>query len=366
MGTLADGTVIPSDLCSDPRGEAEEMGVFTSTSLRQGEVIEIIPPGHPRASGSGLVEYRVAVQFRDGAGPCVTKDVFNCVPVSLFGGVADCTHTTYRARTKPPPRGSVISDGSKVLVLCVNGDVSRGYIIGGQPQRNKGDGHNLFFEFNGVTFAIDNDGQLKVQFKGKTDAKGDLIGEDNGPTTLEITKDGSVELYTADRNQLLKLNHADKKAEFNFDTEWNVKVNGDGKQSCGGALTLDAGSIIGIKAGAAMSIETGAALTMTISGAMIVKPSGGMQLGAATDATLKGATYRRAQQELNNKLRSGLSDLGGKLQAAGPAMISANPALAGAAAQLAQAGVACSNMASAIADFESKASAFLSSKNKSD
>jgi hypothetical protein len=341
---LDDNTVVPSFQGLRRRGVAEDTGNLSNLALRMGEVRDIVYPDDDRSISKAFIEYSVEVQHRDGRRPGTTSMYLGCTISNLFGGAADVFRYTLRKDDQSKESKEGVGVGSKVLLLCVNGQSTRAMIIGGlrdtktneEDVDDKEDGHNLYFEFNGISFTINKDGEATMAFRGPTKVDGDLdkdAGADdkNGPTTISILKNGNLYVYTKDEKQSILIDHENKKAAFVFDSEWDVKVSGK--------IALTADDNVTIK-------------------------SKGVLIGDATDKMLLATTYRSAEQTLHNQLVAGLNQLSAAISSFATAL-GPTPA-APAAASLAPAVVGCTSMVSAIQSFEAQAQTYLSTKNKND
>lgn len=389
---LRDGTIIPSELAAvDTGGGIFGSSAFGNTALRVGEVVEMLYPSNERNLSKKFIEYRVAVQQRDGEGGAVLTIYNNCMLLNGFGGLADKTRHTLRADASTERNGDGLGRGSKVLILCVNGETNQAVILGGVRDENDADldreedGHNLYREFNGIGFAIDKFGQLKVQFRGATTIDGKLdaaheASEENGPTTIEMQKDGSVEVYTKDRAQRLKVDHANKKTEFHFDKLWDVQVNEKVTEKYGAEWECSVGATITIQAEKDIVIKSATGTwTAECAGRSYIK-SAGLHVGKATDAFMLGTTYRAAESQLHAKLIASLTALSVQLGLAGGAVVAAcgpmpipvigpglaTPSLAVAGGALTSSVAIVIQMVTALTAFEAQAPRYLSLKNKND
>lgn len=374
--TLPDGTVLPSYFGSDPMGQRQGLSAFNNMSLRQGEVSKVIYPDDPKSISGTVVEYSVVVQVRDGNGPAASVTYPNCTVANLFGGVSDVLRYTLRARTSSPEKGETISDGSKVLVLCVNGELRRAIIVGGindsqdlaaqdLSTEKKADGHNLRFEFNGAQVAINDAGEVQVRYRGKTKVDGSLddSADSNAEgSTVIFDKTGGIKLYTKDQAQYVYLNNKDKKIEILADSDWNVKSNQ--------TLTFNTGGD--------MSFTSSAKCLVTASNNVFIKSSG-VLVGSATDAWMLGSTYRRNETVMLKQISAGMKALAGSLggiaaglqTAAATLPLPGGPAAAAVGLQAAAAAMVTTppifaQMAAAIEAFEALAPLYLSKKNKND
>jgi hypothetical protein len=387
---LDDNTVVPSFQGLIKRGRAEPTGNLSNLALRMGEVKDIIYKDDQKSITKQFTEYTVEVQHRDGGHAGTTTKYIGCLVNNLFGGAADTFRYTLRKddqSKKQTTDDDGIGVGSKVLLLCVNGQTTRAMIMGGlrdikvkeKDEDKKDDGHNLFFEFNGISVAINKDGEAKIAFRGATKVDGTLdtdagADEKKGPTTVEFLKNGNLKIYTKDDKQHVLIDHENKKADFLFDEEWKVKVNKKVTEDYGDAWECSVGSSIKITAKKDISFETsGGDWNMKASGKVTIKSSG-VQTGDATDATMMGDTFRNAQKTMNNALSQGFQDLIQQLTQIGIAVNGPLkiPMVGGAAAS-AVAGPAViqcvqivGKMMAAIKTFEGQSSGYLSTKNKSD
>jgi hypothetical protein len=369
---LADNTVIPSYLGMRSRGRPGDNGSQNNLALRMGEVKELVYPDNPRNISKRFIEYRVEVQHSDGNGPGVGAIYEGCILANPLGGMADRSSFTLRADEAAQASPDGIGTGSKVLLLCVNGQTTQAVIISGvrdttQDQttvESKADGHNLFWEFNGIGFKVNKDGEATVSFRGATKTDGTLAGADNGPTTVQFLKNGNLEIRTKDSNQSIVIDNEHKKVAFNFDSEWTVNVNGSGSQTYGKDWKATAGTTITLAATGAIAL-TSSTGTMALSCAGgLSLTSAGLSIGKATDAMIKGSTFRAHQSAMHQHLMAQLQALSAALAAAGTALAASQFPSAG--TQLGLAATAAASMTTAIGQFEGQAHEILSTVNKAD
>lgn len=252
------GDVVPSFLQQD--GEAPKGIPFLSdNSLHPGEVQEIIYPSDPRSRSKRVNEYSVYVQIRQN-GTAVTKIFPNCVMVNDFAGFADKLTYTLRAEKNADSRNSskskIDGKGSKVLILCLNGETNSALIIGGMRDGKDSDpktdelGHHLHFSFNGVDFDIDKDGQLALTVRGATDAM-NVSTNENLPSTLTIDKQGTITAATKEGKDSIVIEHgkitvtSDSEIEVNTKT---AKVTADKVSIVSDQIELGSEGIYGVPA----------------------------------------------------------------------------------------------------------------------
>lgn len=180
---------------------------FGEYSLREGEIVDVYDPEHPRNYSKTTTEYIVELQFRSGFTSPGSRSV-RAVLADNFGGIADFSSFSLRKRTNKVTRNSPETDGARVLVLCLNGDESHGVIIAGLKNTNVKNfpeikdiaGRFKNWVFNGVSAFINDSGELKISAAGatKNDGTPDERNEDNHGPYVKFTKNGN--LYVTDNN----------------------------------------------------------------------------------------------------------------------------------------------------------------------
>jgi hypothetical protein len=226
--------VIPSFL----GGEHFDGNMFGNLRLRPGEVQAIYGKNHPKNVSKKFNEYQVFVEERVN-NTAVSRMYEHVVAVDLFGGVADTFTKTYRAdpsarRKHTPHKPSV---GSKVLLMCVNGETHNAYIVGGLrdsagPDDDPELGHHLHFRFNGIDVSINKDGELTLQYQGAMNADGSTaegVDEKALGTTIKLTKDGNVKIADAvtdgdevKEKNVIFLDHVNSKLQLTADVQVDV------------------------------------------------------------------------------------------------------------------------------------------------
>ena len=369
---LSDGTFIPSYLGVTNRGsDSGSTSMLNDYVLRFGEVKKVVFPDDPQSYGKKTVEYEVEVQYREGNGSPVTSIYRGCTTSTMFGGAADRFHATLR----PDASGgdSAVGNGSKVLLLCLSGDQQKAIILGGiedpsvARKEKKDSGHNLHFEFNGIRFTIDAEGQATMTFRGATKPNGNLTDEAErtaSSTSIKFSKNGNVSIYTPGEAQFIQIDHENKEVLVQADKNWQVDVV-DGTARLGSTGDFN--------------IRTRAALNMDATQNVNIR-SRGVLVGDATDAWLKGTTYRTSQGALHAQMSSTFGILAGLVSAAGASLtagsaLNAIPIVGGllaaplfitAGVSLTSAGPLFGAMAGYIQAFEGQSFSYLSLKNKGD
>lgn len=368
---LDDGTVIPSHLGFEARSNTSDTGIQSDFVLRYGEVKELILPSDPRNFNRRFIEYSVDVTSKNGNGPRTTIRYYATKLSNPFGGGTDILRYTFRTGT---PDATLTSAGSKVLLLCLDGDRPRAFIIGGVRDTYWGQntpngldhdlGTNLYFQYNGLSANIQEDGSLTLLYNGPTLIDGTLSAttpKENTGSGFQFDNDGSVQLYGPpnENQQSIFIDNDQKTFTVSADTALNT--------SSQGTMTCTAMDNISIQS------TDGAIFLQADSNVSIL--SAGVLTGAATDFTMLGTSFRAAQKKMNKAVSNAASQANSALQQAsqylsatssGLSSPSAAAAMGNAAAAIAQAAVALSAIASAINSFESNAQKYLSKVNKSD
>ncbi len=383
---LPNGHVIPSYMGVRTRGEAPVDDRFTNFALRRGEVREVIYPSDSRSVSKHFVEYLVEVEQSDVGAHGGSTLYLGCIAANTFGGFADKLRYTLRADSGETTREDGIGTGAKVLLLCINGHTDSAIILGGvpdpsmSPPDSQQDGHHLTFEFNGVSAQINKDGEFKLQFRGKTKVDGSLDApEEAQPTTLEIRKDGSFEVYTKDGQQSICLDHASGKLSVLADNELGVTVNEALKVETGDTAEFDFGDDCTLAIDGSLEIDASGAIDITAN-RLVTIDSAGVHIGMATENFPKFLTYRTNEQILHANIQAGLGQVAGLVGGAAASIIAASalhtipiagpmvaaPTLQAAGQTLLQVVVAVSQMIGAIIAFEAQAPRYLSLFNWND
>lgn len=223
----------------------DDGGAFGDVSLRVGEVLELVYPEDPRSQTKRFIEYRVLVRHRANK-TAVTKEYVGCCLWNPLGGFVDRATWTLRGDQQAGQKGRP-AKGSKVLLLCINGERANPVILGGiRDQRDESEakgaakerGHFLELEFNGLNVEIDDSGALKVLRKGPTDADGKLdenkVKPDAVGAFIRFGANGGIAIGTfeaKDENderplQRLVLDHHNRQVSLDADKALNVTVVG--------------------------------------------------------------------------------------------------------------------------------------------
>ena len=203
-------------------------GAYSNFIFRQGEVLEIIYPDSPKSVSKTFTEYNVLVAHYENE-VIGHKLYHNCRLINSLAGGADRCTWTLRASTKPV-EDYKSSDGSKVLVLCVEGSYNRAIIVGGILDErcggdNKQDGHHFNWEFNGVNFKVNDDGSWDITNKGKNTNLGnpDPKADQNGiGTTVKVEANGNFIVSSPKNNQSVVIDNTNNTITINGDQDVTI------------------------------------------------------------------------------------------------------------------------------------------------
>lgn len=328
-----EGTVAPAFMSKSMLGRPEDH--LKKLPLRMGRIIKIHAPGTPTCRNKKFFEYDVLVDDGSENNPSTRFTLSHCWMISQFGGAADHSSWTPRVLQERSLKHDFVDEksyghGSRVLVLCINGSGFGGIILGGVQHTLKKDGdstalgHHLLWEFNGIRANVDKDGQLHVTYNGKTLETGlpDNVSADVVGTGVHMLQDGGLKVNTKDEEQFIFVDHASHILSLQAKNDFKVLSNGTMTLESKGASKWTIGSTLDVEALGEINVKSTAGLIKT--------SSLGVHHGLATDAMVKGTTYRAAESVSNAGIMAGMQTV-----AAGMAAVAAALATAGAAIQAA-------------------------------
>lgn len=201
MAALDDGTIIPSFLKVTDTSQ-EVFGYENSVndySLRVGRILKAYSPSDTQNRNKKVIEYDVSVRHADGTSGYTDISYPRVRVASLFGGVAD--YLRWTPRIDNFDYVSQFGLGSKVLLLCINGNQRVAYIIGGIPHPDDGvsslsfkESPYLEFEFNGIYVHIDKDGTFSLIHRGPTGPDGDILTDAGTNSSIQFSSEGNITL----------------------------------------------------------------------------------------------------------------------------------------------------------------------------
>lgn len=328
-------TVIPSHLSVGRTPAQAPLHAYNNQILRIGEVQKVWWPDDKNNFSKTVPEYDVLVSHRDGMSG-TTMIYANCTLQSIFGSIADLT--SWGLRIPETPSAAIknninIGKGTKVLLLCVNGETANAIILGGLKDGNddgkimgkapKDLGQYYYTRYNGIEHYINDDGEYKVTYTGKSKIDGTTdVGSSDQGSYLFLGLKGKAQLADKDAKNAVTIDHENSKVTVSIDK--------------------------------------------------------GFEIGSASDKMILGSTYRDKEHSMNNDLKQGFSDLFQYILQASIYLtacavplkipvtggIAASPLIQQAATQLQQASQSLQKMQMAINTFESSSDKYLSSKCK--
>lgn len=241
-------TVLPSYLMFQQDSQPLRERLSTEFAMRPGVVVQKYAPDSDDSYSKKYWEYDVQVVMQDGAGEQPTTRIYShCPIVSMYGGVADYDYWAPRIEEPKKTDAGATEEsgvkydpdspnlGSNVLVMCINAEASKGYIVGalhheksGDPPKELGDGPYREVQYNGVNLKINKDGELFVHRKGPTKIDGEPVNNDGDKVKqpqLSIDKNGLVTVKTGDGKQVIKLDLDNGKLEILADKGVTVEVS---------------------------------------------------------------------------------------------------------------------------------------------
>lgn len=227
---LRDGGVLPHGLMGiDSQSMLSGFNkTYKNFALRAGIVVKSYAIDNDLNISKLAPEYDVVVIEQDGNRAITPITYRNCISANSFGSISDYFEARLRSQEtidNKQTQGKDFSgqDGAIVLLLCLDGTSEKAVIIGAlnHPDRKTklvGEEQILSGEFNGVSISVADDGSANLTFKGATDNKGKPLDSAQGNTTIDIEKDGSVQLKHSGATQRIE-------------KEGNVSLNNIGSTS---------------------------------------------------------------------------------------------------------------------------------------
>jgi len=200
---------IPSIYSVSSLGYGHHGGTLPSgnVKLRYGEVKREILPTSQESYSKSYREYEVLVQHYEG-GSATHRMYHHCMVMNDLAGLGDFSTQALRVSDKPDFQ---LGNGSRVFILCVEGNDARGVIIGGPAQkRDLSEGTSKRSQFNGVDFEVFNDGSWSITNRGKTNNDGtmsDQADEEGAGTTVKVESNGNFIINTQNGKCVLSINH---------------------------------------------------------------------------------------------------------------------------------------------------------------
>jgi hypothetical protein len=201
--------IIPSFYQTEFMGGGNEGGLLPNgnVQLRYGEVKREILPTSQESYSKLYREYEVLVQHYDG-GSATHRMYHHCMVLNDLAGLGDFSTQSLRVSDKDDFQ---LGNGSRVFILCVEGNDARAIIIGGPAQkRDLSEGVSKRVQFNGVDFEIFDDGSWSLTNRGRTDNDGamsDQADKDGAGTIVKVQANGNFHVLTPNGKCSLLIDH---------------------------------------------------------------------------------------------------------------------------------------------------------------
>ena len=318
MAKLSDGTYLQSTLSMNPKANAHSI-MKTNYALKNGKVTNIYYPDDPGNISKTYIEYDVAVSEQSPNGGTTISAYRGCRFSNMFGTDNNSLTHTFQANSD---FGEDTSTGSQVLLLCINGrsDGGQAVIIGGLssehgPSYTSADGQFYDFNFNGIKYNINKDGEWTVTFNSVIDQKGNKANEAAAGTIIKIDKEGRVSI-SDNETQSWNIDRVAKTSTWTNGSESIVIDKGNKSVSLvsGGEMsqtsqkamaltsqdsvnvtsqkdmTLDSSNSLNISSSQNMAQKSGAAWNVQASGNVMVQAGGNAMIQATGVAQVQGLT----------------------------------------------------------------------------
>lgn len=315
---LPDGSRIPSNLSVGPRSDVREMAK-NNMALRSGTISKIVYPDDKESVTKREIEYHVEVVQNLGVNGTNTVRYRNCRCNNIFGTANNSLVYTLQQDDSGSP---TLDEGALVLLLCIDGspDNSQAIIIGGlsnlvskNKKYKKADGQFYDFNFNGINFNINKDGEWTLEFNSPVSPKGKKANEPAAGTKIKIDKEGRLKIsdnenqsWELDRvakkstwtngNESVVIDKENKKVELTSTGEMSqhsakqMSASTDDKMSLSSKADMSSKSEanMSMEASSNMKMKSGGAWQVDVSGSALIKAGDSVQIEGGNLASLKG------------------------------------------------------------------------------
>lgn len=320
MRMMGDGSVIPANFNTTPMPDAKAF-LGNNLSLRAGAVIGIHYPDQEANISKQVIEYDVAIFQADHRGGVNISTMRNCKVNNMFG--APNNNSTYTLVPGTKDGDGVYQKSSIVTVLCVNGmsDVGGAVIVGGLsspdgPKYTSEDGQFYDFNFNGINYNINKDGEWTVTFNSPIDVDGKKKNEAAAGTIVKIDKEGRVKI-SDNEGQFWQIDRVAKTSTWSNGAESividkgskSVSLTSSGEMSSKSekAMSMASSDAVNMSSKSDTAIDSGANLNMssksnmqqTSGAAWQVKATGDVMVQAGGNLMMQGGNIAQMQGTLN-------------------------------------------------------------------
>lgn len=327
MKRLGDGSILPHNFMTEPVKGAKHF-LHNNLALRSGMVTDIIYPDDDSSLSKQVIEYNVAVAQYEARGGVNISMIRNCKVNNIFG--SQNNNLTYTLKPGTKDDKGIYQKTSIVTILCINGitDAGSAVIIGGLanddgPSYTSEDGQFYDFNFNGINWNINKDGEYTVTFNSPLDDDGNPTNKDAQGTEIKIDKNGVVKI-SDNEGQFWSIDRTSKISTWSNGNESIIIDKGNKAVSLTSSGTMDSSSQkamtmssqdavsvssqndMSLKSGSNTAIEASANMNMKAGSAWSVNVSGNANLQIGGDLTMIAGGNAQMMGTLN---MLGLGDL---------------------------------------------------------
>jgi len=297
VNKLSDGSVISSNLSMKPLMDAKQQ-IMGNYSLKVGIVTDILYPDEEKNLSKKFIEYNVMASELQMNGNMNMTVYRNCTVQNAFG--MSNNNLTYTLQIDKSEDGRM-EFGSLVLLLCISGQSTNGQavIIGGfshpdNPKYTKEDGQFYDFNFNGINYNINKDGEWTLTFNSPLDSQKKKANEQASGTQIKIDKDGRIKI-SDNEGQFWELDRTNKTSTWSNKSislassgDVNEQSKGKTNLSSDDNMSLSSQKDVNIAANSNMSLSANSNMNQSTSGSWQVKASGNAQIQAGGNASIQG------------------------------------------------------------------------------
>lgn len=301
--------IIPSSLqqVSDGSDFNSYNKVFSDYTLKVGVVTKKYEIDDVNNVSKAFPEYDVLAISQEKS--LATSSVLykKCQIMQGFGGLGDFMEYKLREPEQDPKNSQNDTDpreenGSIVLLLCMHGHQDNAVILGAlqHPKRKTklgaDSGQALEGEFNGVSWQINDDGELRITYKSKTNNDGKPQDTEAGGTFVTITKDGSFDINTGNDSEYIRIDKPNKDVGINAGNKMGITAKD--------AIGFNAGANLNLNAGADWKVDASASATIAVGSSFDIESGSGV--------TVKSPMVEVTGESML-KLKSAMVDISGDL-----------------------------------------------------
>jgi len=261
---LEDGSLTSSNLGFSAVRRGDRKDCFISKA----RVDEVLYVDDVRNSTYGTNNPQVQYVCTVLSGSDSGKRIFNVIAATFLGGAFNCSELIHQPMVGDDFSGREEKSPAKtrgeiVLIVKLNGSPQAAVIIGSlrhplsKTSTTKADGQRFYWEYNGFTFSIDNEGALTATFGGgPKNSDGQPADEDAAGSKIVFSKNGGIELVDKNGNGVT-IDAENKKVELvggtggvdiNSGGNWNIQVSGNASIQADGNVEID-GTMVALGGG---------------------------------------------------------------------------------------------------------------------